>query len=336
MSQRLAREPGVRMYPSAGVDPATARRMTRGRRDAAGTRRARRQTPSNGATREREAHPRPRHAERQARHPARSAAESQDPPQDGTLRCLDPATARSMTEEPHARRPGKRPELLRDDAEIHRGYLRIHRQARILNCDPDRIFEDEANRGRGIDGELPKSRSAGHAIVCGLAHTRHAGKKAGCRRSVGTPRVNQRLRDVPGWNLKLSRLWRVQHLAATAIAANWTVLQQRNIATETASPCGRSLFAPQYRDRGISQTCAINLGRLSRFSRNGLPAFRRLRRHRRGERTRRACKRNGGGSHRPPRTVPSDAGRLAARERHAYSRALNSIWNLRGSLTEAV
>jgi hypothetical protein len=43
-------------------------------------------------------------------------------------------------------------------------------------------------------------------------------KKAGCRRIVGTPRVNQRLRDVPGWNLKVSRLWRVQHFAAAASA----------------------------------------------------------------------------------------------------------------------
>jgi len=43
---------------------------------------------------------------------------------------------------------------------------------------------------------------------------RPPGKKAGCRRLVGTPRVNQRLRDVPGWNLKGGRLWRVQHFAA--------------------------------------------------------------------------------------------------------------------------
>lgn len=50
----------------------------------------------------------------------------------------------------------------------------------------------------------------------------------------------------------------------------------------------------------------------------------------------RTLEKNGGGSHRPPRTIPSDAGRLAARERHAYSLALNSTWNLRGSLTEAV
>jgi len=47
-------------------------------------------------------------------------------------------------------------------------------------------------------------------------------------------------------------------------------------------------------------------------------------------------KRNGGGSHRPPRTIPSERRQAGRSRRLAHSLALNSIWNLRGSLTEAV
>ena len=115
------------------------------------------------------------------------------------------------------------------------------------------VLRDRAEilrEGRQVGGlagllEIPVSHAP-----CRRRVERPPDKKAGCRRLVGTPRVNQRLRDVPGWNLKRP-IVEGSTFVADGAAAKCCSLQQIDIASETASPCRSAHFASQYRDHGI-------------------------------------------------------------------------------------
>ena len=218
---------------------------------------------------------------------------------------------------------------MRSMADSIRRTMKLAQRRKVPFGREENVAEMLALRNRF---EHPAARLSSDRIELTRGLNRAPGKKAGCRRFVGTPRVNQRLRDVPGWNLKVGRLWRVQHFAAAASAANWTALQQRNIATDTASPCGQAYFGTQYLDRGISITRAANWagGPYSRSpGEPNTPG-------RGGGQAPQQGKETGAAPTAPQGQSQANAGRLAARERHAYSLALNSTRNLRGSVIEAV